>query len=228
MNRVLDLGLGLVAITLLAPLLGLVALINWAVTRQVFFRQVRIGRGLRPFTILKFQTMVDGPGSASTVTVAGDYRLTPLGRVLRGLKLDELPQLVNVVRGEMSLVGPRALTPNEVDRIPGEVAARVYTVRPGMTGLASLVFSNEERILADAPRPEDYYFGVILPQKMALETVYVQRKSLWLDALILIVTPLAILAPGVARALLRLIGADSPESRSGFTGATPDSTGRRL
>jgi len=226
MNRALDLGLGLIALALLAPVLGAVALINWAVTRRVFFRQVRVGRGLRPFTIVKFQTMVDGPGGASTITVAGDRRLTPLGRVLRGLKLDELPQLVNVVRGEMSLVGPRALTPNEVDRLPGEVAARVYAVRPGMTGLASLVFSDEERILADAPQPEDYYYTVILPRKMGLESLYVQRKSFWLDALILIVTPLAIVAPGAARALLRLVGADPGAGPRPSEGA--DSTSRRM
>ena len=202
MSRTLDLLISGLVLIVVSPLLVVVALANWVLSRRVLFRQERIGRGLRPFTILKFQTMTDGGPGGSTVTVADDRRVTPFGRVLRAVKLDELPQLINVLRGEMSLVGPRALTPNEVARVPREVAAQVYSVRPGMTGLASLVFSDEERTLGVVTRPEDYYFDVILPRKMALEGLYVQRKSLWFDVRLLALTPLSILLPGVARRYL--------------------------
>jgi len=203
MNRTLDLLISGLALIVVSPLMVLVALANWALTRRVLFRQERLGRALRPFTILKFQTMTDEVHGASTVTVASDRRVTPVGHLLRAAKIDELPQLINVLRGEMSLVGPRALTPNEVAHVPREVAARVYSVRPGMTGVASLLFSDEERTLAGTTRPEDYYFDVILPRKMALESVYVQRKSFWVDVRILALTPLAIVFPGVARRYLQ-------------------------
>ncbi|MGQ0571680.1 MAG: sugar transferase [Armatimonadota bacterium] len=211
MNRVVDVAISLVVLIALFPVLVLIVLANRVLTGRVLFRQVRVGRAMRPFTILKFQTMVDAPLGGSTVTTANDRRVTPFGRVLRGLKFDELPQLINVLRGEMSLVGPRALTPNEIARIPTEVAARVFSVRPGMTGLASLLFSNEERMLLGVSRPEDYYFEVILPGKMALESLYVQRKGLWFDMLILMLTPLAILLPAFTRRhLQRLVGEGDP------------------
>ena len=201
----LDLVFSMTATAVLLPLMVLIGLTNWILTGRVLFRQVRVGRGLRPFTILKFQTMADGRPGASTVTSVHDRRLTRFGRLLRAAKLDELPQLFNVLRGEMSVVGPRALTPNEVARVAHEVAAQVYSVRPGLTGLASLVLTDEERVLGRVANPEDYYFTVVLPHKMALEVLYAQRKSLWLDALILVLTPVAIATPGFTRACLRRV-----------------------
>jgi lipopolysaccharide/colanic/teichoic acid biosynthesis glycosyltransferase len=208
MNRVVDVAISLVVLIVLFPALVLIALANRVLTGRVLFRQVRVGRAMRPFTILKFQTMVDAPPGGSTVTTANDRRVTPFGRVLRGLKFDELPQLINVLRGEMSLVGPRALTPNEIARIPTEVAARVYSVRPGMTGLASMLFPDEERMLTGVSHSENYYFEAILPRKMALESVYVQRKTLWFDMLILMLTPLAILAPAFTRRCVQRVVAE--------------------
>ncbi|HEV8339073.1 MAG TPA: sugar transferase [bacterium] len=208
MKRLWDVVISAVLLALLAPLLLLLAGVNWVLTRRTFFRQVRLGRGLRPFVIWKFQTMVDGPSDASTVTTRGDRRLTPFGRLLRATKLDELPQLVNVLRGEMSLVGPRALTPNEIDRVPADVARAVYAARPGMTGLAAVAFADEERILGTASDPEAFYFQAVLPQKMALELAYVRRRGWWLDLLILAATPLTIILPGPTRRyLLRRAGA---------------------
>jgi lipopolysaccharide/colanic/teichoic acid biosynthesis glycosyltransferase len=201
----LNLVLSATAIVMLFPLMTLVGLANWVFTGRVLFRQVRVGQGLRPFTIFKFQTMIDGRPGASTVTVACDRRLTTFGRLLRVAKLDELPQLLNVFRGEMSVVGPRALTPNEVARVAPDVAAHVYSVPPGLTGLASLVLVDEEQLLGHVADPEDYYFTVVLPHKMALEVLYVKRKSFWLDALILVLTPLAIVAPDFTRTCLRRV-----------------------
>jgi lipopolysaccharide/colanic/teichoic acid biosynthesis glycosyltransferase len=208
MSRLVDVTVSATVLVMLAPLLLLIALANRVMTGRVLFRQVRVGRAMRPFVMLKFQSMVDVPPGASTITASGDRRITPLGHVLRTLKLDELPQLVNVLRGEMSLVGPRALTPNEVARVGDATAARVYSVRPGMTGLAQLVFSDEERVLAAAADPEEHYFGTILPRKMAIESVYVQRQSLWFDLAIMMLTPTAILLPALTRrAVVRWLSA---------------------
>jgi len=218
----LDLVLSVTATAMLLPLMVLIGLTNWILTGRVLFRQERVGRKLRSFTTFKFQTMVDGRPGESTVTSAHDRRLTRFGRLLRAAKLDELPQLLNVIRGEMSVVGPRALTPNEVARVAHEVAAQVYSVRPGLTGLASLVLVDEERILGRVANPEDYYFAVILPQKIALELLYAQRKNLWLDALIVVLTPVAIAAPGFTRACLRrVIGV--PSLSDGSANAQPAS-----
>ena len=203
MGRLLDVTVSAVVLAALLPVLLLIALANRVLTGHVLFRQVRVGRALRPFVMLKFQSMVDAPPGASTITASGDRRITPLGHVLRALKMDELPQLVNVLRGEMSLVGPRALTPNEVARVGDATAARVYSVRPGMTGLAQLVFSDEERVLAAAADPEGHYFDTILPRKMAIESVYIQRKSLWLDLAIMVLTPAAILLPAFTRRVVQ-------------------------
>ena len=180
---------GLLALT--APVLAVIAALNWSTTRRVFFTQTRIGRDLRPFAIVKFRTMVDGAAGAGTVTVQGDRRITGLGRVLRALKVDELPQLINVLRGDMSLVGPRPLTPNEVAAISPELARQVYAARPGMTGIAALAFIDEERLLAAASDPEAAYFQRVLPQKVALELAYTQYRTWWTDLAILALTPLA-------------------------------------
>ncbi len=203
---------GLLALT--APVLAVIAVLNWITTRRVFFSQIRIGRDLRPFAIVKFQTMVDGAAGARTVTVQGDRRITPLGRVLRALKLDELPQLINVFRGEMSLVGPRPLTPNEVEAIPSALARQVYAARPGMTGIAALAFIDEEQVLASASDPEAAYFKHVLPQKVALELAYIQRRTWWTDLAILVLTPLAGFSGTLRRvAVTWLIPSTSPSTQ---------------
>ncbi|MGH2372899.1 MAG: sugar transferase [bacterium] len=173
-----------------APAMAVIATLNWIMTRRVFYAQPRVGRGLAPFVIVKFQTMTDGAPS-TTVTARGDRRITPLGRLLRALKLDELPQLINVLRGEMSLVGPRPLTPNEVAAIPPALARQIYATSPGMTGIGTLAFLDEERRLGAYEDPEAAYFSIVLPQKAALEAAYAQRKTWLTDLVILALTPLA-------------------------------------
>jgi lipopolysaccharide/colanic/teichoic acid biosynthesis glycosyltransferase len=190
MRRVADIVVSTGLLLVTAPVLAVIAAANYLATRRVLFRQTRIGLGLRPFTIIKFQTMVDGAAKGSSVTVGGDARVTQIGQLLRACKLDELPQLFNVLRGEMSLVGPRPLTPNEVDAIPSGLARQVYATRPGMTGIASLVFIDEERVLAAAADPQKAYFDVVLPQKVALEIDYAGRRTWLTDLAILAVTPL--------------------------------------
>jgi len=182
-----------------APLFGIVAVVNWVATGHVLFRQVRIGRGLKPFVMLKFQTMVEDASKGSTVTARHDPRITRIGRVLRLLKLDELPQLVNIAKGDMSFVGPRPLTPNEVEALPRAISEQVYAVAPGLTGISALVFANEERWLVGAADPERFYADEILPRKIALELAYARRRT-WLgDLTIAVATPLAPFSAWVRR-----------------------------
>ncbi len=141
----------------------------------IFFRHVRVGRGGRKFALLKFRSMRKGAGGPA-ITAGGDARVTRVGRILRRYKLDELPQLWNVVRGDMALVGPRPEAPEYVDADnPAWRAA--LGVRPGITDLATLIYRNEEEILAGVPDPERYYREVLLPAKLELNLRYAAAST---------------------------------------------------
>ncbi len=134
------------------------------------FRQGRVGRSGAEFTLLKFTTMANGSAVAGDITYGDDPRVLPVGRWLSALKIDELPQLWNTFVGEMSLVGPRPLTPRAFHCYSPRVQEIVKSMRPGVTGVGSLVFRNEDRILAQAPGdPKEYYDDVIIPLKGQLE-----------------------------------------------------------
>ncbi len=167
---------------MLAPLLAVVALlIRLEGGGPVIFAQERIGRGFRPFRIYKFRTMVAGADrNGDFVTVEGDSRITRLGRVLRKYKLDELPQLLNVVKGDMSLVGPRPEMRPYVELFRSEYE-KLLRVRPGMTDPASLHYSGEEHLLAQAGDPEAEYVGRILPDKIGLSLGYVENHTVMTD-----------------------------------------------
>src|ERR1051326_363204 len=143
----------------------------------VLYRQICIGRHWRSFQILKFRSMrtqANGPGSA--VTVAGDLRVTRAGRILRPYKLDELPQLWNVLRGEMALVGPRPEVPEYVDK-SNPAWIQIVESQPGITDLATLLYRNEEILLRQVEDPEAHYRTVVLPTKLALNLHYVRTRS---------------------------------------------------
>ncbi len=166
-------------LVILSPLLLLLVLALWIVQgRPILYRQQRVGRKGKLFTLYKFRTMRPAPGRQ--ITVGGDPRITPIGRWLRKTKLDELPQLWNILRGDMSIVGPRPEVPKYVD-LNDPVWQRVLSVRPGLTDLASLVFIHEEEVLARFPDPEQAYKQIILPRKLKLNLRYVERQSLCLD-----------------------------------------------
>jgi len=205
-RRLVDLiAAGLLAVVA-APLLIILALVNRVRTGHVLFRQVRVGQDLRPFMLFKFQTMRDGSDAGSTVTVAHDTRITPYGRLLRASKLDELPQLMNILRGEMTLVGPRPLTPNEVQAMPQHLAALVYRAQPGLTGASAVAFADEERLLARFPEPERVYFERVLPRKIALELAYAHRHTWVTDLILLLLSPLAASLPRLRRhVIIRLV-----------------------
>ncbi len=167
--------LGLVALSPL--LLGLACAVKITSQGPVLYRQTRLGRDGRPFSIYKFRSMVDGAEHrGARVTGAGDVRVTRLGLFLRRHKLDELPQLLNVLRGDMSLVGPRPEVPEFAAHYPEEFA-RVLSVRPGVTHRATQLFRNEEELLARAADPRSFYVERILPRKLAIYLADLDRVS---------------------------------------------------
>lgn len=151
------------------------------------FRQVRVGRWGEPFEVMKLRSMRVVVGPVTTVTTADDVRITRTGAWLRRLKIDELPQLVNVLRGEMSLVGPRPDVAGFADELTGDDRV-VLTVRPGITGPASLEFRHEEELLAAAESPEDYNREVIWPAKVRVNRDYVENWTLLGDVRYLLAT----------------------------------------
>jgi len=188
-KRSLDLFVSFPALLLLPPLFGVIgALIKLDSRGPVFFRQERVGQGLRQFTIYKFRTMsVDAPLKGSLLTVPDDLRITRLGRILRKSKLDELPQLLNVLRGDMSVVGPRPEVSRYVELFRHEYQ-EILRVRPGMTDLASLKYREESDFLRMAVDPEHEYVTRILPDKIALAREYVRRSSFLFDTSLLFKT----------------------------------------
>ncbi|MBN38084.1 MAG: hypothetical protein CMI29_06405 [Opitutae bacterium] len=178
MKRLFDIFSALVGLFLLGPVfLGILTVILAAHGRPVFFKQHRVGRNGIDFLLLKFRTMCVQKGAEAGQFDAGDCsRVTSVGKFLRKTKLDELPQIWNVLRGEMSVVGPRPEIRKWVEAYPNRWQ-EVLTVRPGITDPASIRFRNEEVILAEASDPEAEYREVILPQKLALYEEYVANAS---------------------------------------------------
>ncbi|MGP9707027.1 sugar transferase [Brachybacterium sp. AOP24-D1-21] len=159
--------------------------------RPVLFRQQRVGRNERAFEILKFRSMRTGAPGAQ-VSSDHDPRITRIGAVLRKTKIDELPQLVNVLRGEMSLVGPRPEVPRYVEEWPQELRPVILSVRPGITDPASIAFRNESELLAAAEDPEATYKDEILPQKAAMYADYVRSRTFRGDVQIMLDTVTAV------------------------------------
>ena len=152
------------------------------------FRQTRIGRHGKPFTIYKFRTMTVGHGGSS-VSVAGESRITPLGAVLRRYKIDELPELWNVLIGDMSFVGPRPDVPGYADRLQGD-DREMLELRPGITGPASLKYRNEEELLAAVENPQEYNDTVIYPDKVRINRYYLHNYSFVSDIKMILCTVL--------------------------------------
>lgn len=185
--RLLDGALALAALLLLAPVFGLVALlILLEAGPPIFFLQWRVGRGGEPFRILKFRTMRSG-SDGPAITARHDPRITRVGAWLRALKIDELPQLFNVLNGTMSLIGPRPEVPEYV-HYNEDLWRSVLAWTPGITDLASLAYRDEEAILAGAPDRDAYYRAVVLPEKLRLNVQYQQSRCLASDLKLLWMT----------------------------------------
>lgn len=199
MKRVLDAIASVLLILIGLPLFGIVAmLIKLDSAGPVFFRQERMGRGGRPFFIYKFRTMVhDAPLRGGPITFGDDPRITRVGRLLRKAKIDELPQLVNVLKGEMSLVGPRPEVRKYVELFQKDYA-EILQIRPGMTDLASLKYRDEAAMLGKSQDPDDEYINRILPEKIRLAKEYLDRSSLAFDLSLLAKTILSLVGRRVA------------------------------
>jgi lipopolysaccharide/colanic/teichoic acid biosynthesis glycosyltransferase len=194
-QRLFDCVCAAAGLVVLSPvLIGIGALIAAFDGTPVLFRQVRVGRNGRPFHILKFRTMRAG-STGSSITSSGDERITPIGAVLRKYKLDELPQLVNVLVGEMSLVGPRPEVPEYV-RLDSPAWQAILQARPGITDLASLVYRNEEDLLRLVPEPETYYRNHLRPRKLALNLTYLSTRNLGRDLRLILASIRYSLVPG--------------------------------
>jgi lipopolysaccharide/colanic/teichoic acid biosynthesis glycosyltransferase len=188
LSRLLEAGIAVALLALLSPLLLLIAAaILMTDGSPVFFRQTRIGRSGHPFLILKFRTMRRVMQRALPITVANDRRITGTGAWLRRFKLDELPQLWNVVKGEMSLIGSRPEVPEYV-HVDDVLWRAILQSRPGITDLATLAYRNEEEILLPADDPDAYYRTVLLPAKLRLNLAYQQSRSLHRDLRLLWLT----------------------------------------
>lgn len=186
-KRVMDVSLAFLGLVMLSPLLSLVALaIRLDSPGPVFFRQERVGRHGQIFRIHKFRTMVvDADRKGLLISVKEDGRVTRAGRWLRRYKLDELPQLIDVLLGHMSLVGPRPEVPRYVLCYPPEVRKVVLSVRPGITDLASIEYRQEAEMLTDASDPETEYIQRILPVKLSHYEQYVRTRSFLGDMVII-------------------------------------------
>lgn len=189
MKRAFDVIMSLVGIAILSPLLVVIALcVVFNDGTPVVFRQQRVGLNGRMFDVLKFRTMVKDAEKQGQLTVSGrDPRITSVGYYLRKLKFDELLQLVNVLKGDMSLVGPRPEVPKYV-ALYNEYQKKVLSVRPGITDSASLIFFNENELLESSSNPEQMYIDEILPRKLALQLDYVENRTLWRDVKIIFKT----------------------------------------
>jgi lipopolysaccharide/colanic/teichoic acid biosynthesis glycosyltransferase len=182
MQRLLDILFSGLALLVLSPLLLPVMLVlRLTGEGEVFYVQQRIGRGGTPFGLYKFATMLkDSPNMGTgTVTVKGDPRVLPFGRFLRKTKINELPQLLNIFKGDMSIIGPRPQTRRCFDAFPAESQAEIVKVRPGLSGIGSIVFRDEEELMHASAEPERFYDTVIMPYKGRLEEWYVAHQGLW-------------------------------------------------
>lgn len=187
---IFDRVVSFIGLLILSPVLLVVAILIRVKMPEgpVLFRQTRVGQGGRLFTMYKFRSMTVGH-DGSSVSVAGDARITPLGEKLRRYKLDELPELWNVLIGDMSFVGPRPDVPGYADALTGD-DREVLKLRPGITGPASLKYRNEEELLAKVEDPQRYNDEVIFPDKVRLNRYYLHHYSFWMDLKMIFATVL--------------------------------------
>ena len=198
MERFFDVLFSMLALLVLSPLLVLIMLVLKATGEgEVFFLQERIGKSGKVFHLYKFATMLKNSPNigTGTITVKGDPRVLPVGKVLRKSKINELPQLLNVLRGDMSVIGPRPLTAQTFGSYSAATQAVVREVRPGLSGVGSIIFRGEEDILHGASASVDFYNNVIAPYKGSVEEWYVENKGLHTYFLAILVTVWSVLIP---------------------------------
>lgn len=196
-KRLLDLSLAAVGLVALSPVLCACAVAIRLTSRgPIFFRQWRVGQHGRLFRLLKFRTMVHSPSAEGPrLTGLGDPRITPIGRWLRKTKLDEIPQLVNVLKGEMSLVGPRPEVPEYVSSYTPD-QTRILELKPGVTSPAAIAFVDEEEVLGAQAQPERYYLTTLMPLKIKYDLAYFDGASFSGDVKLILLTLIRLVLPG--------------------------------
>lgn len=213
LKRAFDLSACLIALVILSPVfLAVMVVLRVTGEGEVFYRQTRIGRQARPFGLLKFATMLkDSPRmTGGYLTAKEDPRILPVGRFLRATKINELPQLLNIIAGDMSLIGPRPQAPPHFEVFPEHVRREIIKVRPGLSGIGSIFFRGEEELLARYDRDERdrVYAEVIAPYKGDLEVWYVHNQTIGLDFKLIFLTIWVVLFPR-SRLHHRMLG-DAP------------------
>lgn len=207
MQRLLDIVLSGLALLVLSPLLlPIMLVLRLTGEGEVFYVQERIGRGGQPFGLYKFATMLKNSPNigTGTVTLKDDPRVLPLGRFLRKTKINELPQLLNIFRGDMSVIGPRPQTKRCFDAFPPASQAEIIKVRPGLSGVGSIVFRDEEELMHASAEPERIYDEVIMPYKGRLEEWYVANQGLRTYLICIFATAWTVLFPR-SRLIWRLL-----------------------
>jgi lipopolysaccharide/colanic/teichoic acid biosynthesis glycosyltransferase len=197
LKRFLDLLLAAIAFILLLPILiPAIIILKLTGEHEVFYLQKRIGYHNKPFSIWKFATMLKNSPNMGTgeITLRNDPRVTKFGKLLRMTKINELPQLINVFKGDMAIVGPRPLMEVSFKLYGPEVQRVIYNSKPGITGIGSVMFRDEERLLSDAADPKAMYAS-IYPYKAELEMWYQQHASLYTDSMIVFLTAFSIISP---------------------------------
>ena len=188
-KRTFDLICSTLGLIVWSPVLIVIAIrIKKGSDGPVFFKQIRVGENNKEFEILKFRTMVvNAEKLGRQITVGNDNRITKIGAFLRKYKLDELQQLINVFKGEMSLVGPRPEVPRYV-KLYNEKQRKVLAVKPGITDLASIRYRDENELLGEAENPDEFYINTIMPDKLALNLEYINKNNIFLDIYIIFKT----------------------------------------
>ena len=201
MPRIIDVLLSLLALLVLLPLfIPIVIILLLSGEHKVFYLQTRVGYKNKNFKIIKFATMLSNSANmgSGSLTLRNDPRVLPFGTFLRKTKINELPQILNIIIGDLSIVGPRPQMQVDFVKYSQEVQKKIYNVRPGLTGIGSIVFRDEESLISDASQnenPHDFYKRVIAPYKGELEIWYHSHRSLFLDFQLIFITAWAIVVP---------------------------------
>lgn len=188
---------GLAMISLSPLLVPIMVLLAFTGEGKVFFRQERIGKDKKTFYLLKFATMLENSPNigSGTITTKNDPRILPVGRLLRKTKINELPQLINIFLGDMSIIGPRPLTMETFSFYPSQIQSYISLVRPGLSGMGSIIFRNEEEIIQSHQNAREFYASQIAPYKGELEKWYVSRATLIIYFALIILTAWVVLFP---------------------------------
>ena len=199
-KRLLDIAVSLIALIILLPVfIPIIIILRFSAEGYVFYFQDRIGKDRVNFKIIKFATMLkDSPNLASGfITLSGDWRVTKPGKFLRKTKINELPQIINILKGDISLVGPRPLVTKTFTAYNEDVQSKIYNVKPGLTGIGSIIFRDEESIISAVKDedPHEFYKRVIAPYKGELEMWYQSNISFFLDLQLIFITAWVILVP---------------------------------